>query len=363
MHTRINFILHSLALYSAFQFPAGCASDAIQLSPPITTTGNSGSSGSGAVGSSASVFLQAPHPPYKPINELVKCDDPLCVAFHWPAPPICGSPNQCDYGVEYADEGRSSGVLVKDSFPLRYSNGTVTEPRVAFGCGSDQEVPNGVTPPYLDGILGLGLGKVGILSQLQELGVTKNVVGHCFSSQGDGYLFFGDEVVLITWIPYTETDDHYSLGTAEVFVGDTTSGMKDLPIMFDSGSTYTYLARTAYEVIVSLLMNDIKEKPLINADDDNTLPICWKGSKPFNSIQDVKSLFQPIVLSFSNPKTVRFQIDPEGYLIISEHGNVCLGILDGTEVGLDEFNLIGGNERVTWPDVRIITLKETVYTT
>ncbi|MFS7973059.1 putative nepenthesin [Helianthus anomalus] len=218
----------------------------------------------------------------------------------------------------------------------------MTAPRVAFGCGYDQQVRKGVTPPYLDGVLGLGLGKVGILSQLQELGVTKSIVGHCFSSQGDGYLVFGDQLVLATWTPYTEMDDHYSLGTAEVFVGGKTSGMKDLPILFDSGSTYTYFSEKPYKVILSLLMNDLKGTQLNKADEDKSLPICWKGSKPFKSIQDVRNLFKPIVLSFANSKNVRFQIDPEGYLIVTAQGNVCLGILNGTEAGLsDDLNLIG----------------------
>ncbi|MCH90912.1 aspartic proteinase Asp1-like [Trifolium medium] len=34
-------------------------------------------------------------------------------------------------------------------------------------------------------------------------------------------------------------------------------------------------------------------------------------------------------------------IPPEGYLIVTKHGNVCLGILDGTEVGLGNLNIIG----------------------
>lgn len=63
----------------------------------------------------------------------MNCDDPLCVAFHWPETPTCETPNQCDYGVEYADRGKSFGILIKDTFSLRYTNGTVTAPRVTFG--------------------------------------------------------------------------------------------------------------------------------------------------------------------------------------------------------------------------------------
>lgn len=64
-------------------------------------------------------------------------------------------------------------------------------------------------PPYTDGILGLGLGKSSILSQLNELGITRNVVGHCLGAQGDGFLFFGNELVPssgVTWTPMSTTE-------------------------------------------------------------------------------------------------------------------------------------------------------------
>nr|XP_043614472.1 aspartic proteinase Asp1-like isoform X2 [Erigeron canadensis] len=291
--------------------------------------------------------LPAPHKPYKPNKDLVACMDPLCASVHWPDNYDCkSSQDQCDYEVQYADHGSSLGLLVKDWFPLQYINGSVAKPRLAFGCGYNQEVLASMDPPYTDGILGLGVGKASILQQLHELGVTKNVVGHCLSAQGDGYLFFGDELVPsagVVWTPMSTTDieKHYSLGTAELYVGGKKSGIKGLPIVFDSGSTYTYLNAEAYKALLSMLMKDLKGKHIDIATDDESLPVCWKGSKPFKSIQDVKNLFKPIMLSFANSKNARLQFDPEAYLIISKHGNVCLGILNGSEVGLESVNLIG----------------------
>ncbi|KAI3777323.1 hypothetical protein L1987_47123 [Smallanthus sonchifolius] len=225
--------------------------------------------------------LPAPH---KPNEDLVTCMDPLCASMHWPETLDCNSPkDQCDYEVQYADHGSSLGLLVKDSFPLQYTNGTVVKPLLAFGCGYNQEVHASMDPPYTDGVLGLGLGKASILRQLNELGVTKNVVAHCLSAQGDGHLFFGEEFV-------------------------PSSG----------------------------LINDIEGKQIYNANEDKSLPVCWKGSKPFKSIQDVKNLFTPIMLSFAKSKNVGFQMDPEAYLIISKYG-----ILNGSEVSLESVNLIG----------------------
>ena len=116
--------------------------------------------------------------------------------------------------------------------------------------------------------------------------------------------------------------------------------------------------------------------------DDNTLPLCWKGRRPFKSLNDVRKYFKPIALSFANggKAKTQFELPPEAYLIISvsptlilltcsfhfclrckwiiyslfsflfltltnipfqRMGNVCLGIIDGKETG--PLNIIGGN--------------------
>ena len=113
--------------------------------------------------------------------------------------------------------------------------------------------------------------------------------------------------------------------------------------------------------------------------DDKSLPICWKAPKPFKSILDVKSYFKPLALVFTSAKNVQFQLQPEAYLIVTvsspsvfiisadkyrlrkyclihynrkmilsnsfqKQGNACLGILNGTEVGIGKFNVIGGKQ-------------------
>nr|KAJ0227953.1 hypothetical protein LSAT_V11C100020530 [Lactuca sativa] len=102
----------------------------------------------------------------------------------------------------------------------------------------------------------------------------------------------------------------YKLGTAELFLGGKTTRMKGLPIVFDSGSTYTYFSGEAYKALYSMLMNDMKGKKVYITNEDKSLPVCWKGSKPFKSIYD-------------------------------KNGNACFGILNGSEVGLGNINVIG----------------------
>ncbi|OMO61154.1 aspartic proteinase Asp1, partial [Corchorus olitorius] len=69
----------------------------------------------------------APHPLYRPNNDLVPCKDPLCAALHPPGDYKCESPDQCDYEVEYADGGsslklKSSLSFVDQNFEIQNPN-------------------------------------------------------------------------------------------------------------------------------------------------------------------------------------------------------------------------------------------------
>ncbi|KAH0750874.1 hypothetical protein KY290_030106 [Solanum tuberosum] len=289
----------------------------------------------------------APHHLYKPHRNVVTCKDPVCTSLHWPENHPCHDPNeQCDYEVAYADSGSSLGVLVKDTFPLRFTNGSIAAPHLIFGCGYSQEVPASTHTPFTDGVLGLAYGKSSIVSQLSGLGLIRNVVGHCLSGQGGGFLFFGDDVLPssgIAWRPIEQTssEKHYSLGPAELLFDGQATGVKGLPIIFDSGSTFTYFSSKAYDIFLSSIKKNINAKQLTDATNDKSLPVCWSGSKPFKSVNDATIYFKPFTLSFMKAKNVEFQLLPEAYLILTGHGNVCLGILNGTEVGLGNHNLIG----------------------
>lgn len=287
---------------------------------------------------------RAPHPLYKPSTDLIPSRDPLCAAVQ-PEYYKCESPEQCDYEVEYADGGSSLGVLLRDAMHFNLTNGLRESPRLAIGCGYDQ-IPGSSHHP-LDGVLGLGKGRVSIVSQLSDQGLTRNVVGHCLSGRGGGYIFFGDQIYDSSRLVWTNTSRgysrHYSPGFAELIYGRRTTGIENLLVIFDSGSSYTYFASQAYHTLISLLMRDLHRTSLKDATDDDTLPVCWKGKRPFKSIRDVKKYFKPLALSFADGGryAAHYDIPPENYLIISMKGNVCLGILNGSEVGLQNYNIIG----------------------
>ncbi|KAG9149169.1 hypothetical protein Leryth_003164 [Lithospermum erythrorhizon] len=291
----------------------------------------------------------APHSLYKPNKNLISCQNPLCASVNGPGNHHCEDQDQCDYEIVYADQGSSIGVLVEDTFPLKFTNGTVVSPRLAFGCGYNQEIPDPNNAPYTDGVLGLSGDKSSIPRQLRNIGLSRNVVGHCLSAQGGGFLFVGDDLLPstgVSWAPLLRkpTDDfreHLSLGPADILFGELKTGVNGVPVIFDSGSTYSYFSIQAYDVLLDLIKEDLKEKQLKEAKGDGSLPVCWKGPKPYKSAVEAKSYFKPITMSFRKANNVQLHIYPEAYLIATKHGNICLGILNGSEVGLEHVNVIG----------------------
>ncbi|KAH7681078.1 Aspartic peptidase A1 family protein [Dioscorea alata] len=295
---------------------------------------------------------KGPHPLYKPTkNKLVPCQDPLCEAVQRATGMRdengCEPNQQCDYVVGYADQGSSTGVLVRDGFTLRFSNGSLARPRLSFGCGYDQQGIGPNAPAPTDGVLGLGRGKSSILSQLSDARLTRNVVGHCLGRHGGGYLFFGDGLVPgsgVTWSPMarsTALAKYYSPGQASIYFGTKSLGVRQQQMVFDSGSSFTYFALQPYQSLLNAITKELSGKPIKETHEDRALPVCWKGPKAFKSIFDVKTYFKSLVLNFVNGKKAFMEIPPENYLIVTNHGNACLGILNGTEVGLKDLNLIG----------------------
>ncbi|KAK6938387.1 Xylanase inhibitor, N-terminal [Dillenia turbinata] len=284
-----------------------------------------------------------PHPLYKPNNNQVPCKDPACAALYWPERPPCKGDTRCEYEVAYADQGSSKGMLVKDVFRLTLTSGTIISSNLVFGCGFDQQAPETHPPPFVDGVLGLGFGKSSIIQQLNVLGLTRRVIGHCLSGKGGGYLFFGDNHLPpgITWEPFSSnTLNHYVAGPVDLLPLGGQGGAKDLTLIFDSGSTYTYLQSQAYKATLQMISKDLEGKGFKLAPDDHALPVCWKGPEPFRSPSDANKYFKPLILQFKKTMN-KLEIPPEAYLISTPKLNVCLGILNGAEAGLGDTNLIG----------------------
>lgn len=124
--------------------------------------------------------------------------------------------------------------------------------QIAFGCGNNQKPQKS---SVIDGILGLGMGRVGFVAQLKVCRmITKDIIGHCLSINGGGYLFVGDYNLPtgITWAPMRKYQHHYyTPGPGKLSIEGKHIGTDKLEVVFDSGATYTYVPDQTYNLLVA----------------------------------------------------------------------------------------------------------------
>ncbi|XP_077236126.1 eukaryotic aspartyl protease family protein isoform X2 [Tasmannia lanceolata] len=238
---------------------------------------------------------KGPHPLYRPTKgKLVTARDSLCLELQRNQNQGYCDSCQCDYEIEYADNSSSMGVLVRDEVQLMIANGTLLTSKFVFGCAYDQQGQLLVSPAKTDGILGLSRSAISLPSQLASRGIVKNVVGHCITSDvnGGGYMFFGDDFIPrqgMTWVPmpnnpstnyYSTEINKLSFGGQQLSIGRL--GNNAGKVIFDSGSSYTYLTKEAYNSLITSL-KDISPEALIQDESDLTLPVCWRANFAISS--------------------------------------------------------------------------------
>ncbi|XP_044466679.1 aspartyl protease APCB1-like [Mangifera indica] len=287
------------------------------------------------------------NPLYKPRKgSIVPSEDPLCMEIQRDQKGAYCEACQCDYEIEYADRSSSMGVLAKDELQLMITNGSLTKLHVVFGCAYDQQGLLLNTLVQTDGILGLSRAKVSLPSQLTSQKIINNVVGHCLATDAGlgGYMFLGDDLVPkwgVAWVSMLDTPsiDFYRTAIVKMNYGSSllSLGGSDSQVgraLFDTGSSYTYFTKQAYIELVAAL-KEVSSMGLSLDSSDSTLPLCWRAKLPIRSVMDVKQFFKTLSIQFGSKWWIistKLHIPPEGYLIISKKGNVCLGILDGSEV-------------------------------
>ncbi|KAG9131303.1 hypothetical protein Leryth_006127 [Lithospermum erythrorhizon] len=292
---------------------------------------------------------KGPHPPYKPSkNYLIPSDDSYCIGLQRnQRNKHCVSCDQCDYEIEYADHSFSAGVLAGDTLHLINSDGSLSKSDIVFGCGYDQQGILLNSLQKTDGIIGLGKSEISLPSQLASQHIIKNVVGHCLPREAsdNGYLFLGDDFVphrQMAMVPMLSSPSMGSYQTELMKISYNGRHLNlnaayngPISLVFDSGSSYTYFTEEAYNELVVAVNKDAYNEGLVRDASDDTLPVCWKAEFPVRHLADVSKSFKPLNLQLGSKWWIistNLRIPPEGYLIINNRGNVCLGVLNGSEV-------------------------------
>ncbi|KAL3332606.1 hypothetical protein AABB24_032927 [Solanum stoloniferum] len=273
----------------------------------------------------------------------ISCHDPRCQFVTSPdPPPPCKSENQtCPYYYWYGDSSNTTGDFALETFTVNLTTPSGSEFRkvedVMFGCGHwNRGLFHGAA-----GLLGLGRGPLSFASQLQSL------YGHSFSyclvdrnsnSSVSSKLIFGEDKDLLKHPQLNFTslvggkdnpaETFYYVQIKSVIVGGEVLNIPKETwnlspegvggTIIDSGTTLSYFAEPAYEIIKDAFVKKVKSYPIVH-----DFPIL----NPCYNVSGVKNVeFPSFGIVFGDGAVWNFPV--ENYFIKLELEDiVCLAIL------------------------------------
>ncbi|KAJ7960647.1 aspartyl protease family protein 2 [Quillaja saponaria] len=273
----------------------------------------------------------------------ISCHDPRCQLVSSPDPPQpCKAENQtCPYFYWYGDSSNTTGDFALEMFtvnlttPYGKSEFRHVE-NMMFGCGHwNRGLFHGAA-----GLLGLGRGPLSFASQLQSL------YGHSFSyclvdrnsdTNVSSKLIFGEDKGLLSHPQLNFTsfvagkenpvDTFYYLQIKSIMVGSEVLNIPEETWHFspegsggtiiDSGTTLTYFAEPAYQIIKEAFLRKVKGYPIV--EDFPPLHPCY-------NVSGVEKMELPeFGILFGDGAVWNFPVG--NYFIRIESDVVCLAIL------------------------------------
>ncbi|KQJ90482.1 aspartic proteinase nepenthesin-1 [Brachypodium distachyon] len=297
-------------------------------------------------------------PAQSPSYAKLPCNSPMCNALYYP---LCYR-NVCVYQYFYGDSANTAGVLSNETFTFGTNDTRVTVPRIAFGCGNLNagSLFNG------SGMVGFGRGPLSLVSQLGSPRFSYCLTS--FMSPVPSRLYFGAYATLnstsaSTGEPVQSTPFIVNPGLPTMYYLNMTGisvGGELLPIdpsvfaindadgtggvIIDSGSTITYLARAAYDMVHQAFADQVG-LPLTNATSlADVLDTCFVWPPPPRKIVTMPEL----AFHFEG---ANMELPLENYMLIDgDTGNLCLAIAasdDGSIIGSfqhQNFHVLYDNE-------------------
>ncbi|KAL6660327.1 hypothetical protein ACP70R_001873 [Stipagrostis hirtigluma subsp. patula] len=248
----------------------------------------------------------------------------------------CSTALQCPYKMVYVSAGTSSsGLLVEDVLYLSTEDGhpQILKAQILLGCGQTQ------TGSFLDaaapnGLFGLGVDEISVPSILAQKGLTSNSFSMCFGRDGIGRISFGDQGSSDqeeTPLDINQKHPTYAIAIAGITIGNNPIDL-ELSTIFDTGTSFTYLADPAYTYITQSFHAQVQANR--HAADSRI---------PFEYCYDLSSGEARIPTPDISLKTASGSmfpvIDPGQIISIQEHEYVyCLAIVKSMKL-----NIIGQN--------------------
>ncbi|KAM3392745.1 hypothetical protein ACQJBY_013742 [Aegilops geniculata] len=248
----------------------------------------------------------------------------------------CSTTSSCPYKMVYVSaDTSSSGFLVED---VLYLSTEDTHPQflkaqIMFGCGEVQ------TGSFLDaaapnGLFGLGVDMISVPSILAQKGLTSNSFSMCFGRDGIGRISFGDQGSSDqeeTSLDINQKHPTYAITITGIVVGNNLMDL-EVSTIFDTGTSFTYLADPAYTYITDGFHNQVQANRHA-ADSRIPFEYCYDLSSSEARIQT------PSISLRTAGGSLFPAIDPGQVISIQQHEYVyCLAIVKSTKL-----NIIGQN--------------------
>ncbi|XP_025828664.1 aspartic proteinase nepenthesin-1-like [Panicum hallii] len=174
------------------------------------------------------------------------CSDRLCGALKSEKLATCpASGAECDYTYSYgleASDTFTQGYLASETITL----GGAAMPGVGFGCTNVSEGEYGRSS---SGLVGLGRGPLSLVSQLEA-----GAFSYCLTSDTSkaSPLLFGSAASLLgngvqsTGLLTSTSSTFYTVNLERISIGSSTTPGTNDGVVFDSGTTLTFLSEPAY---------------------------------------------------------------------------------------------------------------------
>ncbi|KAI3978482.1 hypothetical protein MKX01_015657 [Papaver californicum] len=251
-------------------------------------------------------------------SKHVSCSNELCDLGS-----NCKNTKQpCPYIANYySDNTSSSGLLVEDTLHLASSSShaskSLVQAPVIIGCGRKQSgvYLDGVAP---DGVMGLGLGDISILSSLAKAGLAPNSFSMCFDDDDSGRIFFGDKGPAsqksTSFLPLDGKIDAYMVGVEGCCIGSSCLEQTKFQAQVDSGTSFTFLPKKVYGEVVAEFDKKINTKR--SSYDGSPWEYCYEtSSEGLHKIPTLSLMFlhnnsfevhNPVFLIYENEEVTGF---------------------------------------------------------
>ncbi|PNT60757.1 hypothetical protein BRADI_5g04050v3 [Brachypodium distachyon] len=277
---------------------------------------------SGASGS-ASFYI----PSMSSTSQAVPCNSDFCDHRK-----DCSTTSSCPYKMVYVSaDTSSSGFLVEDVLYLSTEDNhpQILKAQIMFGCGQVQ------TGSFLDaaapnGLFGLGIDMISVPSILAHKGLTSDSFSMCFGRDGIGRISFGDQGSSDqeeTPLDINQKHPTYAITITGITVGTEPMDL-EFSTIFDTGTTFTYLADPAYTYITQSFHTQVRANRHA-ADTRIPFEYCYDLSSSEARIQTPGVSFRTVGGSL-------FPVIDLGQVIsIQQHEYVyCLAIVKSTKLNI-----------------------------